>query len=297
MNRVVGGTDELFLHTDSSGSFAPLTDALGNVLALTDSTGTITTRYVYDPFGGTSALGPNNNSAAQYVGRENDGVSLYYYRARYYSPTFGRFLSEDPLGLAAGINAYIYADDNPISFSDPSGMSKSFGSLSKTLNQCAAKLSQDLYNSYNPVRGNAVADAIYSNSFADASKLILGTEDEGGDEASNLTKEGGIHAAAMVIEHAPEGAAALNSIAVDGGATQVLSSTGVQISHSEPILKQTITFGFRNMNVGDTAMGSTISSAGKWLGKSASFVGSVLDGKLVIDAGVYLGAEAVCAFF
>ena len=36
----------------------------------------------------------------QYTGRENDATGLYYYRARYYSPTLRRFISEDPLGLA-----------------------------------------------------------------------------------------------------------------------------------------------------------------------------------------------------
>ena len=41
-------------------------------------------------------------SAFQYAGRENDGNGLYYYRARYYSPRMGRFLSEDPIGFAGG---------------------------------------------------------------------------------------------------------------------------------------------------------------------------------------------------
>jgi uncharacterized protein RhaS with RHS repeats len=44
------------------------------------------------------------------------------YRARYYNPNTGRFLSEDPIGFLGGINLYEYAGDNPISFSDPSGM-------------------------------------------------------------------------------------------------------------------------------------------------------------------------------
>ncbi len=41
-------------------------------------------------------------------------------RARYYDPEVGRFISEDPAGLAAGVNLYAYAFNNPISYVDPS---------------------------------------------------------------------------------------------------------------------------------------------------------------------------------
>lgn len=58
----------------------------------------------------------------RYTGREDDGSGLYYYRARYYDPALGRFISEDPLGFDAGdINLYQYAAANPINHNDPSG--------------------------------------------------------------------------------------------------------------------------------------------------------------------------------
>jgi uncharacterized protein RhaS with RHS repeats len=47
---------------------------------------------------------------------------LYYNRGRYYSPELQRFISEDPVGLAGGINLYAYAGNNPISFADPTGL-------------------------------------------------------------------------------------------------------------------------------------------------------------------------------
>jgi RHS repeat-associated protein len=43
-----------------------------------------------------------NTALRQFTGRENDGTGLYYLRARYYNPLFGRFLSEDPAGLSEG---------------------------------------------------------------------------------------------------------------------------------------------------------------------------------------------------
>jgi RHS repeat-associated protein len=57
-----------------------------------------------------------------YTGREPDATGLIYYRARYYHPGSGRFASRDPLGFAAGINPYAYADGNPIRYNDPDGL-------------------------------------------------------------------------------------------------------------------------------------------------------------------------------
>jgi RHS repeat-associated protein len=57
-----------------------------------------------------------------YTGREPDATGLIHYRARYYHPELGRFVSKDPLGLSAGINPYAYADGNPVLFNDPDGL-------------------------------------------------------------------------------------------------------------------------------------------------------------------------------
>jgi RHS repeat-associated protein len=45
-----------------------------------------------------------------------------YYRARYYDPMIGRFISEDPIGFLGGINFYPYANDRPTILTDPSGL-------------------------------------------------------------------------------------------------------------------------------------------------------------------------------
>ena len=58
-----------------------------------------------------------------YTGRELDtDTGLMYYRARWYDPQAGRFISEDPIGFDGGMNWYAYVENNPINFNDPSGL-------------------------------------------------------------------------------------------------------------------------------------------------------------------------------
>ena len=148
-NLVTGlRVDEIFSRTDPAGARHFLTDALGSTLALTDSAGTTQTQYIYEPFGNTSVMGSSANPY-QFNGRENDGTELYYYRARYYFPQTGRFISEDPIGssqrdlltgkvplllfpiaqrattgtmFAGQANLYGYVQDNPVNLKDPYGL-------------------------------------------------------------------------------------------------------------------------------------------------------------------------------
>jgi RHS repeat-associated protein len=123
-NSLMGGIDEAFQRTDSSGARSFLTDALGSTLGLTDQTGTVQTTYSFDAFGDTTTSGSSTTNSFGYTGRELDGTGLYYYRARYYNPSMGRFLSEDPIGLRGGFNRYAYVADSPTRYIDPSGMDK-----------------------------------------------------------------------------------------------------------------------------------------------------------------------------
>jgi RHS repeat-associated protein len=122
-NLISGGIDEILTRTDSGGAFTPLKDALGSTTALVDASGNLVTQYSYDPFGNTTVSGASNSNAFQYTGRENEGIGLYFYRARYYSPQLARFINEDPLGFAgSGPNFYAYVFDGPTNLNDPSGL-------------------------------------------------------------------------------------------------------------------------------------------------------------------------------
>jgi RHS repeat-associated protein len=69
----------------------------------------------------SSGGGPEYATHA-FTGREWDReTGLYYYRARYYDPKAGRFISEDPIGFEGGINFYAYVANRPTVFRDPDG--------------------------------------------------------------------------------------------------------------------------------------------------------------------------------
>jgi len=114
-NLLTGAIDERFQRTDANGTSNYLTDALGSSIALTDTSGNTQVQYSYDPYGSMSISGTSTNSYA-YTGREFDGLGIDYYRARYYNPAIDRFISEDPIGLAAGSNEYAYVGDAPLNY-------------------------------------------------------------------------------------------------------------------------------------------------------------------------------------
>lgn len=97
-------------------------DELGNVLGHFEGT-SINQLNDYDPWG-TPTVTISGDSRLLWKGLmwEGDVVSLYYMRNRWYDPESGRFLSEDPLGVEAGLNQYSFVNDDPINGFDPTGL-------------------------------------------------------------------------------------------------------------------------------------------------------------------------------
>jgi RHS repeat-associated protein len=119
-----GDSTDNVLAVERDGTISwSLADRQGSIVDLVDEGGTVLNHFVYDSFGSrTAATGVEFRYG--YTGRELDReTGLYYYRARYYEPTTGRFISEDPMGFGAGdTNLYRYVGNNATNFTDPTGM-------------------------------------------------------------------------------------------------------------------------------------------------------------------------------
>ena len=102
----------------------------GSIIGTLDSATAALTKTGYQPYGENPA---NLTGTFRYTARrldpETGGATaqpsgLYYYRARTYSPTWGRFLQPDPIGYAAGTNLYAYVGNDPLNLVDPLGLAK-----------------------------------------------------------------------------------------------------------------------------------------------------------------------------
>jgi RHS repeat-associated protein len=114
------GIDNKIRQTDANGNLYFTSDHLGSTRALTNDSGIVVEQLDYDSFGNSAG---SSYTRYTYTGREYDAdTELYYYRARFYDPQVGRFISEDPIGLAGGINAFAYASNNPTNHVDPTGL-------------------------------------------------------------------------------------------------------------------------------------------------------------------------------
>jgi len=98
-------------------------DGLGSIVALTNAAGSVVQTYSYDSFGNITPSG-GITQPFTYTAREYDSeTGLYFYRARYYDPKAGRFITKDPISFAGGdVNLYGYVKNNPVNKTDPHGL-------------------------------------------------------------------------------------------------------------------------------------------------------------------------------
>jgi RHS repeat-associated protein len=116
----------LAIEEDATGEVLwGLIDHLGSIRDIVDNDGNVENHIVYDAFGKVvSETAAAVDFLFGFTGRERDEESgLNYHRARYYDTATGRWLSNDPIGFAAGdTNIQRYVGNNPVNYVDPSGL-------------------------------------------------------------------------------------------------------------------------------------------------------------------------------
>lgn len=126
------GIDEIIARNNNGQGQFLHQDRLGSTTAVTGFDGTVLESYRYDAFGAPTIKSATGavlsqtaiNNRVLFTGREWVAQQGFYeYRARAYNPKLGRFMSEDPLGFAAGdANLYRYCGGDPVNRVDPSGL-------------------------------------------------------------------------------------------------------------------------------------------------------------------------------
>ena len=123
--QTAGGVGGLLASVRASGANWAHYDGNGNVVLLTDGAGAASARYAYDAFGRLKSSSGPAAEANRYrfsTKPQERAAALSYYGYRYYAPSYGRWLSRDPIEEDGGINLQQFVYNSPLNYVDPNGL-------------------------------------------------------------------------------------------------------------------------------------------------------------------------------
>ena len=237
-------------------------DHLGSASVTANISGTKVSETRYYPFGETRYSNGNAATTKRFTSqKEQIGIGLYDYGARFHDPTIGRFVSADSVvpkpGNPQSLNRYAYARNSPIMRIDPSG----HGDISwNDVSDFAAGFGSALLGaniSLAPFWGfeqrQKMADALY---------VTPGTDTNSNAYAMGRLAGDVVGAAQGIIEVAHGGSTAV--VAATGGVPCAALSGGACI----PIAGVVVVAGAIEFAHGATMVGAAVGDATKWFAKT-----------------------------
>ena len=173
--------DTLLSQTREDITSTYIYDGHGNVRGLLDEKGCLTDTYAYNAYGELTQRTGETENHYLYTGEYYDGTTnLYYLRARYMNPSTGTFISMDTyqgdMYEPVTLHKYLYANANPVKYSDPSGM------FSLTEMNCASAMSAMWQNRYTMMGFSVltgVTNAAFETACGGTPEEIMGAFQEG----------------------------------------------------------------------------------------------------------------------
>ena len=128
-----------------------LYDGHGSVVGLVNESGKVTDTYAYDAFGNLISSTGSTENYYRYCGEQFDETTgLYYLRARYMDTSTGRFISQDTyqgtINDPVSLHKYLYANANPVMYSDPSGYASIMGKVVELAAKAELAIAEMMYN-------------------------------------------------------------------------------------------------------------------------------------------------------